>query len=45
LSGAVGELRGRPRSALVLGTLAVVLPFMLITLGELEVPSGLTAGG
>jgi drug/metabolite transporter (DMT)-like permease len=43
VSGAVGELRGRPRSALVLGTLAVVLPFMLITLGELEVPSGLTA--
>jgi drug/metabolite transporter (DMT)-like permease len=37
------ELRDRPRSALLLGTLAVALPFMLITLGELEVPSGLTA--
>jgi drug/metabolite transporter (DMT)-like permease len=46
-SGAVrtvgGELRDRPRSALLLGTLAVALPFTLITLGELEVPSGLTA--
>ena len=37
------ELRARPRSALLLGTLAVALPFALITLGELEVPSGLTA--
>jgi drug/metabolite transporter (DMT)-like permease len=37
------ELRDRPRSGLLLGTLAVALPFMLITLGELEVPSGLTA--
>jgi drug/metabolite transporter (DMT)-like permease len=37
------ELRERPRSALLLATLAVALPFMLITLGELEVPSGLTA--
>ena len=43
VAGAVGELRTRPRSAVLLGTLAVVLPFMLITLGELEVPSGLTA--
>src|SRR5688500_3401707 len=46
-SGAVStvgrELRDRPRSALLLGTLAVALPFTLITLGELEVPSGLTA--
>src|SRR5687767_15317286 len=33
------ELRDRPRSALLLGTLAVALPFTLITLGELEVPS------
>jgi drug/metabolite transporter (DMT)-like permease len=42
--GAVGrELRGRPRPALLLGVLAIALPFMLITLGELEVPSGLTA--
>ena len=37
------ELRDRPRSALLLATLAVALPFTLITLGELEVPSGLTA--
>lgn len=37
------ELRRRPRSGLLLGTLAVALPFTLITLGELEVPSGLTA--
>ncbi|HKG65475.1 MAG TPA: DMT family transporter [Solirubrobacteraceae bacterium] len=46
-SGAVrqvgNELRDRPRSGLLLGTLAVALPFTLITLGELEVPSGLTA--
>jgi drug/metabolite transporter (DMT)-like permease len=41
--GVGGELRGRPRSALLLGTLAVALPFTLITFGELEVPSGLTA--
>lgn len=37
------ELRDRPRSALLLGVLAIGLPFMLITAGELEVPSGLTA--
>jgi drug/metabolite transporter (DMT)-like permease len=37
------ELRDRPRSALLLAMLAVALPFTLITLGELEVPSGLTA--
>src|SRR5215216_3111924 len=37
------ELRDRPRSGLLLGTLAVAFPFTLITLGELEVPSGLTA--
>jgi drug/metabolite transporter (DMT)-like permease len=41
-SGAVrqvgNELRDRPRSGLLLGTLAVALPFTLITLGELEVP-------
>jgi len=41
--GVVRELRERPRSALLLGTVAVALPFTLITLGELEVPSGLTA--
>src|SRR6476661_767295 len=37
------ELRERPRSALLLGVLAIALPFMLITIGELKVPSGLTA--
>jgi drug/metabolite transporter (DMT)-like permease len=42
--GGVGrELRGRLRPALLLGVLAIALPFMLITVGELEVPSGLTA--
>ncbi len=41
--GARRDLRERPRMALLLGTLAVAAPFMLITLGELEVPSGLTA--
>jgi drug/metabolite transporter (DMT)-like permease len=41
--GVARELRERPWTALVLGVLAVALPFMLITLGELEVPSGLTA--
>lgn len=41
---AVGrDLRARPLTGLLLGVLAVALPFMLITLGELEVPSGLTA--
>jgi drug/metabolite transporter (DMT)-like permease len=43
VTGAVRDLRARPRPALLLGTLAIALPFMLITLGELEVPSGLTA--
>jgi drug/metabolite transporter (DMT)-like permease len=43
VTGAAADLRARPGSALLLGTLAVALPFMLITLGELEVPSGLTA--
>jgi drug/metabolite transporter (DMT)-like permease len=43
VDGAVRDLRARPRSAVLLATLAVALPFMLITLGELEVPSGLTA--
>jgi len=40
---ALADMRARPRTALVLGTLAVALPFTFITLGELEVPSGLTA--
>jgi drug/metabolite transporter (DMT)-like permease len=43
VDGVGRELRDRPRPALLLGTLAIALPFMLITVGELEVPSGLTA--
>jgi drug/metabolite transporter (DMT)-like permease len=47
LRGAAGpafaDLRRRPGWAALLALLAVALPFMLITLGELEVPSGLTA--
>src|SRR3954470_7153436 len=37
------ERRARPWRALLLGTVAIALPFNLITFGELEVPSGLTA--
>src|SRR3954462_12741726 len=37
------EMRARPWRALLLGTVAIALPFNLITFGELEVPSGLTA--
>jgi drug/metabolite transporter (DMT)-like permease len=37
------ELRARPWRAVLLGSLAIALPFNLITFGELEVPSGLTA--
>jgi len=37
------ELRTRPGRAILLGALAIALPFNLITFGELEVPSGLTA--
>src|SRR5204863_1971837 len=37
------ELRSRPRNAVLLGVPAIALPFMLISVGELEVPSGLTA--
>jgi drug/metabolite transporter (DMT)-like permease len=40
---AVAELRGRPWRAVLLGALAIALPFNLITFGELEVPSGMTA--
>ena len=43
VAGALRDLRGRPGWGVGLGALAVALPFMLITLGELEVPSGLTA--
>jgi drug/metabolite transporter (DMT)-like permease len=40
---ALAEVRARPGRALLLGLLAIALPFNLITFGELEVPSGLTA--
>ena len=40
---ALADFRARPGWALVLGVTAVAIPFTLITLGELEVPSGLTA--
>jgi len=41
--GAFADMRRRPLWAVGLSTVAVCFPFMLITLGELEVPSGLTA--
>src|SRR5918992_2648234 len=41
--GAFADVRRRPGWAVLLSLLAVSFPFMLITLGELEVPSGLTA--
>jgi drug/metabolite transporter (DMT)-like permease len=41
--GALADIRSRPRWAILLGGTAVAVPFTLITLGELEVPSGLTA--
>jgi drug/metabolite transporter (DMT)-like permease len=37
------EVRRRPLRALLLGALAITAPFLLISFGELEVPSGLTA--
>lgn len=37
----LGDILHRPGSALLLGALAIAAPFMLITLGELVVPSGL----
>ncbi len=37
------ELRGRPGPALGLGAVSIAVPFLLIAVGELEVPSGLTA--
>ena len=40
---AIADVRRRPWMALGLGALAITVPFMLITVGELEVPSGLTA--
>jgi drug/metabolite transporter (DMT)-like permease len=41
--GAFADVRRRPGSAVLLAMLAVTAPFLLITFGELEVPSGLTA--
>ncbi|CAA9498342.1 MAG: hypothetical protein AVDCRST_MAG38-3016 [uncultured Solirubrobacteraceae bacterium] len=43
LRAAGADLRRRPRTAALLGLLAIALPFTLITVGELYVPSGLTA--
>jgi drug/metabolite transporter (DMT)-like permease len=37
----LGDILRRPGQALLLGTLAIAAPFMLISLGELTVPSGL----
>lgn len=37
----LGDIVHRPGPALLLGVLAIAAPFMLITLGELVVPSGL----
>src|SRR3954447_17583028 len=41
--GAIADLRARPRSAALLGFVAITHPFTLITYGEHTVPSGLTA--
>ena len=41
--GPLEEVRRRPGQALALGALAIAAPFLLISFGELEVPSGLTA--
>jgi drug/metabolite transporter (DMT)-like permease len=43
LRGALADMRRRPGWAALLGFVAVALPFSLITFGEHEVPSGLTA--
>lgn len=40
---ALADIRRRPWSALGLGAVAVAVPFLLITVGELHVASGLTA--
>jgi drug/metabolite transporter (DMT)-like permease len=39
----LADVRERPWLALLLGALAITAPFLLISFGELEVPSGLTA--
>jgi drug/metabolite transporter (DMT)-like permease len=41
--GALADMRRRPGWAIGLGAIAVAVPFSLITFGEHEVPSGLTA--
>jgi drug/metabolite transporter (DMT)-like permease len=41
--GVLADMRRRPGWALLLGIVSVTAPFLLITFGELEVPSGLTA--
>jgi drug/metabolite transporter (DMT)-like permease len=41
--GALADMRRRPGWAALLGFVSVALPFSLITFGEHEVPSGLTA--
>jgi len=40
---AVAEMRRRPGTAALFGLLAIAAPFLLIAVGEREVPSGLTA--
>jgi len=40
---ALGDVRRRPGHAVGLGAIAITIPFLLITFGELHVPSGLTA--
>src|SRR3954449_6480445 len=42
-AGALGDLRARPKWAVILSVTAVTAPFLLITFGEHVVPSGLTA--
>jgi drug/metabolite transporter (DMT)-like permease len=41
--GAFADVRRRPGWAITLASVSVAVPFMLITFGEHEVPSGLTA--
>jgi drug/metabolite transporter (DMT)-like permease len=40
---ALSDLRRRPGMAVLLGVVAIAAPFLLITYGEIAVPSGLTA--
>jgi drug/metabolite transporter (DMT)-like permease len=39
----LADIRRRPGAAVLLGALAIAAPFLLISFGEREVPSGLTA--